>query len=134
MDLMDNDGWNVFLCTHIKPSKSDDVILELTQKELDKGQAVGFFSKSQLDAKFGRGSWRASRRWVLWQDSHGKYRAIDHYKTSHINLASSLWETIYTPSPDMPIIVLLNAAKLRGVELDSLPQYVLGCEDMEDAY
>eukprot|EP00973_Karenia_brevis_P083436 11573385-Karenia_brevis.AAC.1 len=34
----------------------------------------------------------------------------------------------------MPIRVLMNASKISGVELHSLPQYVLGCEDMEDAY
>eukprot|EP00973_Karenia_brevis_P009730 1312843-Karenia_brevis.AAC.1 len=51
--IMSNDEWNVKL-SQAPPSPNDEIILQLTDKEIVKGKARGYFTKSEVDSMFGR--------------------------------------------------------------------------------
>ena len=71
-----------------------DVIFEHTEKERLKEYVIGYFSKRDLDSKFGRGGWRAIRRRCLRNEGQQKFRMIDNARTSRHNEAATTLETI----------------------------------------
>eukprot|EP00973_Karenia_brevis_P004014 552604-Karenia_brevis.AAC.1 len=103
-------------------------------KEIAKGKAEGLFPKHDLDMKFGKNRWRASKRFLLWQESHQQYRAIDNCKSSSANLSSFISESIITPAYDTAMRMVVRMASLLDCDICQLWQLSLGCEDMEDAY
>eukprot|EP00973_Karenia_brevis_P073354 10190682-Karenia_brevis.AAC.1 len=119
--ILSNDDWNVKL-SRAAPSPNDKMILQLTDKEIVKGKAKGYFTKSEVDSMFGRGSWRANKRFLLWQENHNKHRAIDNCKTSLENEAAQIWESIATPPVDMTMRVIARLATIKGQKLETLPQ------------
>ena len=58
-----------------KPAKDpehDVQCLRLSQKDIDKGSATGFFRREQIDQVFGVGKWRPVPRHVIFQQHNGK--------------------------------------------------------------
>lgn len=66
----------------------------------EKKTAGPILSITQIDRQLGRGSYRASARFAVWQ---GKYRPCDDMKASRINAASVLCETTAMMSQDFAI-------------------------------
>lgn len=52
----------------------------------------GPFSLDEMDERFGRGFWRASRRFAIWQK--GKLRAIDDDAENLGNAATTYWDKL----------------------------------------
>jgi len=133
-ETLSNDAWNIELVKSGKPRPGDSKLLEITEKEIASGKADGFYNKRELDLVLGKGAWRASKRWLLWQETHQKYRAIDNCKTSSTNEMADQWESLVTPSHDLAVKIALRLCFLERKPLDQIAQLVLGCEDMENAY
>ena len=55
----------------------DRQVKDLSVKDITRGSAEGFFTRSQLDARFGRGRWRPFPRYAILQAHNDKWRAID---------------------------------------------------------
>jgi len=118
-----------------------EAIWRLTQEDVDKGFAVGPFSQSQLDSRFGPGRWRPLIRFLVTQAS-GKERAIDNAKKAGHNKWSQFFETIFTISADW---VAEAAAELRAEVLTAVEgpeeanveddvELEIATEDLPDAY
>ena len=134
LEVISNDEWNSEIVRSNKPGEFDDLLLEMTMKDIIKKRAEGFFTKAELDARFGKGNWRASNRRLIWQQAQQKWRAIDNYRTSKNNLAADMHESLITSPFDTAMKVALRFATIVDQPLDRVEQLVLGCEDMEDAY
>ena len=61
------------------------MIADHNQKMLDKKLARGWYTKEQLDRKYGIGQWRANDQFLLWQATAGKYRVISNRRSSGQN-------------------------------------------------
>eukprot|EP00973_Karenia_brevis_P071150 9885861-Karenia_brevis.AAC.1 len=63
--VLPNDEWNSLVCSMLSPSShkyhDTEILYDMTMKEIAKGKAEGLFSKHDLDMKFGRNRWRASK-------------------------------------------------------------------------
>ena len=121
------------------PPRFAERILEATKQEQDKGYCSPFFTKADLDKKFGRGCWRPLERFLLQQ--HNKDRVIDNARKTLHNCSTSMWETILTISLDFVPAVVRQLCQRMQV---TTPQqwhaecpwldFRLGTEDLPDAY
>ena len=110
---------------------------DATTSEVKKGTAIGPFTQTQLDVRFGRQDrrqrWRGMSRFAIWQ---GKWRPCDNARASGTNSAYTSTEAVVMPRPDLPVQVgRYFAAKLRGqagVNLDTRMEGAV--EDEQDAY
>ena len=87
-----------------------------------------------MDKRFGRGQWRALRRRLVWSAGHGKYREIDHARSSLHNAAADASDTILTAATDVSMAYLLFVRMLIGQPLADQFQPALACDDLKDAY
>ena len=118
----------------------DADLLSMTQQEISEGFAEGMFTEQQLNQKFGVGMWRPMERFIHVQ-SCGKLRCIDSGKKPGHNSASRESETIYTTTVDVVPAVVRHTCQLvqqfwatRGSHLPDWCDFVLGTEDMKNAY
>ena len=109
-----------------------------TAKELGAGVVRGPFSARQLNARFGRGQWRAQRRFGVHQgyeaDGSAKIRAIDNSASNSCNAATRTHETIAPPSFAFVALcarLFLRFCRVFGCCMLSL---CLGLDDMARAY
>eukprot|EP00973_Karenia_brevis_P081245 11264121-Karenia_brevis.AAC.1 len=102
--------------------------------EIASGKASGPLTKSEMDSKYGVGSWRASRRFLIFQPQHDKHRAIDNNLGSYVNEAAEVLESLQTSSFDKAIRVALRVSEASGAPMQDAWQLVLGAEDMDAAY
>ena len=109
-----------------------------TEKEIGAEVVRGPFSSSDLDARFGRGAWRAQRRFGVHQgfepDGSPKIRAIDNSAANSCNAATRTHETIAPPSfAFVALCARLFFACCRRLGLAALA-LCLGLDDMARAY
>ena len=108
----------------------------VTHKEASSGYLKGPFSKGQVDKHFGRGAWRGSRRFGVWQGEGDcrKLRAIDNAKGSDINKTMSMHETIFC----MTLFFIVTVASLFFTAARRarcrMPRLLIGLDDMRAAY
>ena len=70
LDELDHDRWNTYLESDIRSrslsgrvdARDVDAVFAACEKEVAAGHMHGYFSKEELDARFGVGAWRAIRR------------------------------------------------------------------------
>ena len=104
-------------------------VFSATEAEIRDGLMEGFFTATQLDAKFGAGRWRPMRRFGVWQK--GKCRPCDNAKESWHNLCTYVHEKLRLCSGDFPArVAALFAASGAGAEC-SLQG---GTDDIASAY
>eukprot|EP00973_Karenia_brevis_P066169 9197216-Karenia_brevis.AAC.1 len=77
-------------------------------EEIASGKASGPFSKSEMDSMHGKGRWRASRRFFVYQPQHDRHRAIDNNLGSYVNEAADVLESLQTSSFDKAVRVALR--------------------------
>lgn len=114
------------------PPRHADVILAITQEEQRKGYCSPFFTKLELDDRFGVGQWRAFGRFLLTQ-ADGKQRAIDDARKSGHNSATCLHETIHTVHLDF----IAAVAGMVDRALPCKPSWFgcrVGTDDLPEAY
>ena len=116
-----------------------EVLAELeavTRKEAISGYVKGPFSSRRVDKLFGRGLWRPSRRFGVWQGEGDdrKMRAIDNAKGSQLNAAMSTHETIFCMTLFFVVMVASTffSAALRA--RCRMPRLLIGLDDMRAAY
>ena len=121
------------------PPRFADRILEVTKQEQAKGYCSQFFTKDDLDRRFGRGCWRPLERFLLQQ--HNKDRVIDNARKTLHNMSTSMWETIFTISLDfVPAVVRQLATRMNVCSPQAWQQecpwldFRIGTEDLPDAY
>ena len=92
-----NDRWHDSLERTIKSEllrvnskEANEATWLRTREELEAGLVHGPFEREQLDKAFGKGSWRAMRRFGIFQN--GKWRCCDNAKSLYnpISLITSL--------------------------------------------
>ena len=125
-------------------------IYKQTQAEQVEGYCSRFYSRTELDARFGRGQWRCQRRFLISQAS-GKKRCIDDALRAGMNDATSMEETITTIPPDFPSLLVhalfsqvlrmwhpgIDLAKDTAELIKLLPEWLdpnMFIQDMVDAY
>jgi len=127
-DPADADAWNESLARDLLPREYDEQIFRTACEQRDSGLLSGFLSKQQMDAKFGKGRWRALRRRGIWQghvrvDGSKKIRGIDNARTSRHNAAAFLTETITTSPTDIALQICAWLAYCGfPARIPSLPQ------------
>ena len=139
LDELDHDRWNTYLESDIRSrslsgrvdARDVDAVFAACEKEVAAGHMHGYFSKEELDARFGVGAWRAIRRFGVWQN--GKCRACDNCAESLHNLGTRMHESLRSEAADLPARVAgLFAAHMEldgsGCELEG------GTDDIESAY
>ena len=102
-----NDSWHIRLEAALRTEAGDPVKREQarsvwarTQEELEKELCNGPFTKEQLDTAYGRGKWRAMKRFAVVQN--GKVRACDNARASRHNEATTRHERMVNETADFP--------------------------------
>ena len=109
-----------------------------TAKELGAEVIRGPFTPGELNTRFGKGAWRAQRRFGVHQgtddDGTPKIRAIDNSSGNSCNAATRTYETIAPPSfAFVALVARLFLAFFRLFSLTALA-LCLGLDDMSRAY
>ena len=89
--------------------------------------------KAELDAKYGKGAWRAMVRFALWQDTRQKWRLIDNGRTSRHNDAHRTSEKIHITSVEMGIAIAQRLRSYLGPS-HAEEDILRGTTDMKSAY
>eukprot|EP00965_Chrysotila_dentata_P108036 3568195-Pleurochrysis_carterae.AAC.1 len=96
---LDYETWNASLVRSImaeakRADKQSDLLglWDKTQSEVEKGLAFPIGRASDMDARFGKGKWRATRRFGVHQN--GKIRPCDNAKASLHNASISMHERL----------------------------------------
>eukprot|EP00434_Breviolum_minutum_P039847 symbB.v1.2.035390.t1/scaffold4753.1/size44016/3 len=119
---------------HSGPPRFHEDILAVTQDEQEKRFCSPFFTKKELDDRFGVGAWRPMERFLVVQ-SHGKKRVIDNARKSGHNTVTTLFETIHTVSVDF--VASVAAMLSNTLDVPDIPSWLvlrIGTDDLPDAY
>ena len=139
LDNLCHDEWNSFLESDIRSrslsgracERDIRAVFVACEKEVASGHMEGYFSKSEMDARFGVGAWRAIRRFGVWQN--GKCRACDNCAESLHNLGTRMHESLRSEAADLP-------ARIAGLFAAQMGLEGVGCgleggtDDIESAY
>ena len=106
-------------------------VFESTSKEIRKGLMQDFMSLDQVQEKFGKGKWRAIRRFGVWQKA--KCRACDNAAESSHNAATFMHESLKSDQADFPARVAAVYASVMGSRVASA-DLVGGTDDIDSAY
>lgn len=120
---------------HSGAPRFHEEILEVTQEEQSKSFCSPFYTKLELDDRFGAGNWRPMERFMIVQ-ADGKRRVIDNARKSLHNENTEMFETIHTVSVDFVAAVasMLSQSGLASSEEPDWIQLRLGTDDLPDAY
>lgn len=116
--------------------RTAEAVAKATAKERCSDLIRGPFTSRDLDKVFGRGVWRAMRRFGVEQ-GHGdswKVRPIDNFKSNLGNAVTSSHETIHTVGFDWPAHALSAVAALARELNLPIPSAGLGLDDQKSAY
>ena len=89
------DAWNTMLAQDSKADPYEDVVFSHMEKEREQGWITGYFTKRQMDSKFGKGGWKALRRRCIWSETAQKFRMIDN---THAPCATTRLRRRWRPS------------------------------------
>ena len=130
---IDHDAW-VRSAAAKACARAEDAhaLWEKTMEEVRRRLVHGPFSKEQLDAAFGRGTWRPMVRFGVLQNA--KLRPCDNAKGSGSNAATSTFESLLCDSPDFPARVCMAFAAATQALGVAMPPMAAGTEDVADAY
>jgi len=116
------------------PAHLVEIIWEKSLKDQDAGHLEGWFTREDLDKRWGRGSWRPIVRFVVWQEGSQKWRQIDDAKQSLHNRAFGTEEQIHTTSNAVSAAVYRRMRQLNGMPLHDGSAPLGSTEDMDNAY
>lgn len=110
-----------FISRHNKRLKGEPIdestvtLLSKTHAEYDRCEAMGPFSKREVDKIFGAGQWACTLRFITW--SSGRYREIDSGLASGHNRGTKLHEKIACPDTSTAD-VYVKCQKMIWMEMD----------------
>ena len=107
-------------------------IIETTEKELSRGLISEGLSRGQVIRKWGIGGYRPMIRSAVFQGD--KWRCIDDGRRSLLNQATLLFETIVTPSYELPLHVARAAAEFARLQGIPMPELWYGLDDLLAAF
>ena len=117
-----------------KADPYEDMVFSHTEKEREQGWITGYFTKRQMDSKFGKGGWKAIRRRCICSETAQKFRMIDNARTSRHNEAATMLETAYTVHCDVAVTDAVYARHSAQRPLTGEYRSFLATEDLADAY
>ena len=110
-----------------------DIILKETEAEINIGMLGPMVTREVLDAKFGRGHWRAIPRHIIHQNA--KDRPIDDGKAGGQNEASKLVETIVTQTPEFVTVAgVAYCRQILSLNGRRLPAWVMLGQGLDDQW
>ena len=132
---LDHDEWHdrmeaTIAAEAADPEKRGDLqtVLERTREEVAKRNMNGPFTRDQMDTAYGKGEWRAMRRFGVRQN--GKVRPCDNGRTSWHNACTTRHEKMLCDGADFPA----RAAAAFAEAYEGVVSMAAGTEDMADAY
>jgi hypothetical protein len=114
------------------PDVADAVWAKSEQERTEKGFLRGWFSRAEMDLKFGRGAWRPLVRFAVLQS--GKWRVIDNGRSSLHNVSVNACERIHTTSTGAGVAALRRLRSHAGRPLSGDLEPCLSTHDMTSAY
>ena len=115
---------------------SDDVVdvvwAKSEQERLERKFLRGWWSRDEMDARYGRGGWRPLVRFAVAQGD--KWRVIDNGRSSSHNIATSTNERIHTTSTSAGVAALRRLRHHAGRPLEDDFEPRLSTHDMTSAY
>ena len=107
--------WHSDIVNSAPPSEEHrQVIVHKSCEEQAAGFLSQWFTREEMDSRWGRAKWRALRRFCIWQDGAGKWRLMDDAKASGHNSAATAWERIHTTCREAGIFLLALLAAEGG--------------------
>ena len=109
-------------------------VWEKSCAELESGVLEGWFTKEQVDTRFGTGNWSFTVRFAVWQLGSGSWRSIDDARASHHNRTFEAIERIHTTSANVSMAFWRRFREQLGEPLSAGWQPMAGTKDMSKAY
>ena len=88
-----------------------EAVFEKTEAERKLGLLNGYFSREELDCRYGPNDWIALPRFATWQAAKGAWRVIDNGKPVH-NQMTQLDERIHTTAHSVSFAIPLFVEEL----------------------
>ena len=115
------------------PAHQIDAVWSKTCEEFESGHMSGPFTRSQVDAIWGRDQWRPAPRFALRQRS-GKLRVIDNGRSGGYNDATAADERIHTCSNLASVAILRRFRDLVNAPLQGDHSVRQSTQDMAKAF
>ena len=118
-----------------KPAPTKDqqtVVWELSGKEREQGILKGYYTREDMDRKYGQGKWRALRRHAIQQGQ--KWRLIDDGKAGEHNATYSSDETIHTTCTAAGVAAAAAFRDEIGRPFAGKWKLTVATQDMKKAY
>ncbi len=133
--LQGADCWNASLVQAAPPkAEQAQVIWDKSAKEQEVGVLGQWQSKDFFDQRFGRGCWRALKRFAVYQAGHESWRVIDNGLSSSHNDTARLLERIHTTTSEVSMAIIQRLfALLRAAGRSPVPVH-RATRDMKRAY
>ena len=130
-----NEDWVNEVCVRPPPCHEQvEVILKKPQEEVDLGLMRGFWSRDQMDGRWGRGQWRCLVRFAVWQAGAAKYRVIDNGRTASHNMTLSTSERIHTATTESGAAMMRRLRQHVNQDLRGPWQPRSATQDMKRAF
>ena len=120
-----------------RPPPRRDVARAVWEKscaELESGVLEGWFTKEQVDTRFGTGNWSFMVRLAVWQLGSGSWRSIDDARASHHSRTFEATERIHTTSANVSMAFWRFLREQLGKPLSAGWQPMAGTKVMSKAY
>ena len=130
-----NESWIRSLLLSRPPSPDvAKVIFDKSEKERQLEILEGWYTKDEMDEKFGVGQWRPMMRFATWQENQQTYRVIDDAKKGGHNAATSATSRIHTTSAEVGFAVVRRFRNLHGKPLSGDLGLQIATKDMKRAF
>ena len=118
-DLMDtNDEWVTHVCSLPRPTEEQmKVVWNKSLEEFDNRTLRGWWTREQMDARWGRGKWRCLIRFAILNATSGKWRVIDNGRSASHNWSLSADERIHTTCVGVGAAMCRRLRRLAGRRL-----------------
>ena len=130
-----NEEWIDQVCK-ARPPKPDqiEVIMRKSNEEIEAGLLRGYWTRAEMDHRWGQGQWRCLVRFALWQAGSAKYRIIDNGRTASHNLTLSASERIHTATTDTGAAMIRRLRQHLGHKLGPQWRPRSSTQDMKSAF
>ena len=117
-----------------QPPRADQakIIFDLSTKEQENGLLSPWRTEEFVDAKYGKGNWRALPRYAIQQGE--KWRLIDNGRAGEHNATYEAGETIHTTCTSAGVSMASRFRKILGKPLRKDYSLCISTQDMWKAY
>ena len=116
------------------PDEEARIVWDKSNAEKELGILLGFWTKGEVDAFFGRGNWRCMQRFAIFQDNHGAWRCIDNGKAGGQNIMTKSGERIHTTCHEVFFAFAKVLRAFHGTPLTDDALLLSTTMDMKRAY